>query len=232
MADLTGINPNVMYELGLRHTFKRPLMIVKQKGCEIPFDVNDYIVHEYENTPTGLKYFKKLVREVVEDLENYPEKPDNPVWDMIYYGGFMLDHYNRIENLNKLKALKIELNINNEMIEEIIKEIEKPKTTITLCEMGITLISIQLDSISLLSSTCHVNFDSNEWYQIRKLSYLSNYIIRGGLPLIPCVSTIVDKESPIVKCIIRYNNQIKKVIEIINKRIDGMASISSYAPLL
>lgn len=39
IADLTERNPNVFYELAIRHAIKKPLVQVIQKGEKIPFDV-------------------------------------------------------------------------------------------------------------------------------------------------------------------------------------------------
>lgn len=39
VADLTGKNPNVFYELAIRHALRRPYVQVIQKGERIPFDV-------------------------------------------------------------------------------------------------------------------------------------------------------------------------------------------------
>lgn len=39
VADLTGRNPNVFYELAVRHAIRRPLVQLIQKGEPIPFDV-------------------------------------------------------------------------------------------------------------------------------------------------------------------------------------------------
>jgi hypothetical protein len=39
VADLTGQNPNVFYELALRHAFRRPYVQLIQRGERIPFDV-------------------------------------------------------------------------------------------------------------------------------------------------------------------------------------------------
>lgn len=39
VADLTGRNPNVFYELAIRHAIKKPLVQLISKGEQIPFDV-------------------------------------------------------------------------------------------------------------------------------------------------------------------------------------------------
>jgi hypothetical protein len=39
VADLTGWNPNVFYELAIRHAFGKPVIQLIQKGESIPFDV-------------------------------------------------------------------------------------------------------------------------------------------------------------------------------------------------
>ncbi|MGB7532545.1 MAG: DUF4268 domain-containing protein [Halobacteriota archaeon] len=83
-ADLTDSNPNVMYELGIRHAFKKPSLLVKYEGGDIPFDVKTYMIHEYQNTPHGLKELKRIIKDFLNDIENKPEEPDNPVWEFLY----------------------------------------------------------------------------------------------------------------------------------------------------
>jgi hypothetical protein len=39
VADLTGWNPNVFYELAIRHALRRPLVQMIKRGEQIPFDV-------------------------------------------------------------------------------------------------------------------------------------------------------------------------------------------------
>lgn len=50
IADLTDCNPNVFYELGVAHCFKdaQNIIILKQKGSKIPFDVTHLTYIEYE----------------------------------------------------------------------------------------------------------------------------------------------------------------------------------------
>ncbi len=41
IADLTGANPNVYYELAIRHAVKKPIIQLISKGEKLPFDVGD-----------------------------------------------------------------------------------------------------------------------------------------------------------------------------------------------
>lgn len=47
VADLTALNPNVLYELGLSHAFRIPTIMLTQSIEELPFDLRSYRVLEY-----------------------------------------------------------------------------------------------------------------------------------------------------------------------------------------
>lgn len=53
IADVSGANPNVMYELGLRHTLDRPTVIVGEYD-RLPFDVNTIRTIQFRRTEGGL----------------------------------------------------------------------------------------------------------------------------------------------------------------------------------
>jgi hypothetical protein len=40
IADVTGMNPNVNYELGLSHALDKDVIVLRQDGSSIPFDIS------------------------------------------------------------------------------------------------------------------------------------------------------------------------------------------------
>lgn len=47
IADVTGLNPNVFYELGLCHALDKKVILITQDISELPFDIRSYRVDEY-----------------------------------------------------------------------------------------------------------------------------------------------------------------------------------------
>lgn len=59
IADLTGLNPNVMYELGLAHSFnKKTITITQDELSTLPFDLKQYRAKDYS---THFKKFAELL---------------------------------------------------------------------------------------------------------------------------------------------------------------------------
>jgi predicted nucleotide-binding protein len=68
IADLTNNNPNVLYELGVRHATQLPVIMIARQGERLPFDVAAYRTLFYElETPSGVHKFKL---ELEESLNN------------------------------------------------------------------------------------------------------------------------------------------------------------------
>ena len=50
VAELTGRNPNVLYELGLAHALRKPVVLVSSNEQDVPFDVRHVRVIYYDMT--------------------------------------------------------------------------------------------------------------------------------------------------------------------------------------
>jgi hypothetical protein len=68
IADLTGRNPNVFYELGIAHTLGKPVVLLTQRLEDVPFDIRHQRVIEYSTDFDRVAHFKQQLRETVEEL--------------------------------------------------------------------------------------------------------------------------------------------------------------------
>lgn len=69
LADLTGRNPNVFYELGIAHTVgKKTILISQQEETSIPFDVSHIRQIRYRDNARGLETLKTELDATIEQL--------------------------------------------------------------------------------------------------------------------------------------------------------------------
>lgn len=84
LADLTDRNANVFYELGVRHSLKVRSILVAQKKDDIPFDLIAYAHHIYDwRTGEGIADLAKKLKQLLTDIDNNPDRADNPVSDFL-----------------------------------------------------------------------------------------------------------------------------------------------------
>jgi len=85
IADLSGKNANVFYELGVRHTlFRCGTIPIVREGEELPFDIKDYRAIYYFCELDGPDEFKKELELRIKAFETMPKhQPDNPVYDVL-----------------------------------------------------------------------------------------------------------------------------------------------------
>jgi hypothetical protein len=80
VADLTGLNPNVFYELAVRHAAKKPVITLMTEGHGIPFDVKDVRTVFYDlHDPDKLEAAQADFRQKVKAMEANPGDVRNPI---------------------------------------------------------------------------------------------------------------------------------------------------------
>jgi len=80
IADLSGLNPNVFYELAIAHGYNKPTVHLQRSGEAAPFDIKDMRIVRYDvSDPDELEENQKLLREYANFAVNYPEKMENPL---------------------------------------------------------------------------------------------------------------------------------------------------------
>ncbi len=81
VADLTERNPNVFYELALRHAIRKPLIQLIEKGESIPFDVAGMrtISVDHRNLESADLARKEIVRQIRSAEGKTPEEIESPI---------------------------------------------------------------------------------------------------------------------------------------------------------
>jgi hypothetical protein len=68
IADCTGRNPNVFYEIGIAHCVGTPVLLITERPDDIPFDLRSIRCLFYEYTPRGMAAFESALAASIESM--------------------------------------------------------------------------------------------------------------------------------------------------------------------
>ena len=101
IADVTGRNPNVYYELGIAHVLGRRVLLLTQDGGDIPFDTRVYrhILYKMPRLPwLRSKVMTKLADEIAQTVKWINEN------EMQLSGGRFADIYARLRKVETTRG--------------------------------------------------------------------------------------------------------------------------------
>lgn len=81
IANLTENNPNVMYELCLRHVTAKPIIHICQNGTILPFDIKDNRTIFYKNDMLGVQELMNHMDMFLKEMDYSKEYNDNPIYN-------------------------------------------------------------------------------------------------------------------------------------------------------
>lgn len=80
IADLTLLNPNVFYEIGIRHMVQKPIIHMFLEGTNIPFDIAPYRAIRFKLVhPDNLESAKTDLKAAVDSVTGKDHVVENPV---------------------------------------------------------------------------------------------------------------------------------------------------------
>lgn len=106
VAVLTDFNPNVWYELGIRHTLKTGTIMLLQEGQKPPFDIGDYGIIFYKDSIRPDKFIKKEIKKYLDKFND--ATCDSPVIHFLDNKTVKNDLEKRLEEMELLLRKIIE----------------------------------------------------------------------------------------------------------------------------
>lgn len=174
LADLTGLNPNVLYELGIAHTFnKKTIIITQDELSSLPFDLKQYRAMNYS---THFLKFEELIKYLENNFDGARTGTtvfSNPVKDFLSTEGIK-----DIEWFNKNNVIDIDIDgekgfldflaeIENDT-EDLTKEIEDMTADLTKLTDGISKSSIKIEEVNAIGGSGNTSFIRKEAKKVGK----------------------------------------------------------------
>ncbi|RPI19182.1 MAG: hypothetical protein EHM58_02375 [Ignavibacteriae bacterium] len=102
IADITDHNPNVFYELAIRHFIRKPYIQIIEEGQNIPFDI--FNVRTIPINTKDLTSVEEAKKEILLQVENIKDKTviDSPISSTIIY-----KDYEKSNNIEKKKFIEL-----------------------------------------------------------------------------------------------------------------------------
>jgi hypothetical protein len=173
VADLTDYNPNVLWELGVRQSYKHGTITIAEKGTQIPFHFSHKGVFYYNADHLGNQEFEKQFLGALQDCLEHLNEPDSPVLVALGGRGTFYSIIHEEENKRRLNALKMELETNKKEVEKILKGCSK---NIELRSKGkekeTSMIStlLKCSAVELLHTNRYLDLDEAFYSQLYEYS--------------------------------------------------------------
>lgn len=156
IANLTELNPNVMYELAIRHALKKPVIMIMEKGdTKLPFDVANERTIFYKNDFQGVLDLKK---EIIKTEKNVEENKNvsNPIYDALYDYTSDKSLIKKVESESSADANVLKSILNK--INNLEKSIYRNSLEITATEtMATVTLNIELEFSNDISKSERAN---------------------------------------------------------------------------
>lgn len=68
IADLSGRNPNVFYEVGMSHAWRKKVILLAQRRDDVPFDVRQWRLIVYTDDEKGRRKLSKSLSRTIETI--------------------------------------------------------------------------------------------------------------------------------------------------------------------
>jgi O-acetyl-ADP-ribose deacetylase (regulator of RNase III) len=107
VVDITLLNPNVFYEMGIRHALKKNVTIlIRKKGTPAPFNIAGFSIIEYDmENPDSLKKGMATIQDLIKTGLADVNRGDSPIYEVLDN----LKVENKPKSINKKEVFTFDL---------------------------------------------------------------------------------------------------------------------------
>lgn len=104
IVDISGLNPNVMFELGLRLNLPKPTIIIRSNITELPFDIKDFYVLTYPQNLSAIeldRFKRHFENKFVNTWDDFVKNGPKNTFMHSLYNGILINPNIKNEELNE-----------------------------------------------------------------------------------------------------------------------------------
>lgn len=120
ITNLTELNPNVMYELAVRHAVRKPVVTIAEEGTVLPFDISDERAIFYRNDMAGAFELTPRLKIAIEEAVKETIS-DNPIYRVA--NSILINESAEVPSIEKLLMHRLD------GLEAVISELAKRTNT-------------------------------------------------------------------------------------------------------
>lgn len=215
VADLTDKNPNVFYELAIRHAIRKPLVQIIKQGEIIPFDVAATRIIQFDLSDLdSVSAAKDQITSQVAAIESHNENYDiqNPISVSI-----------------DLKNLRESSSIEERSLADIVEAISDLRTTIISSEKSSNLLKLQEEIKIMLNEFLSLNLDRQILSKVRKgkdirepverVFYMHKHLSDPNISLLALAASFREESPVIYELLIDAYRELKTISDSKQRRM-------------
>jgi hypothetical protein len=129
VADLTDLNANVFYELGLAHALRKDVILLTQQLDELPFDLRSYRVISYSTNFRKIEELDLNLKRMLSEIKKGQLSFGSPITDWLPENGETIDNSEKLSSQEKPAGFEIE--IEEEGFLDFMENLEDAMTNLT-----------------------------------------------------------------------------------------------------
>lgn len=174
VANLTDRNPNVMYELALRHCIGKPTIMIAERTTGLPSDIISERTIFYQNDAQGVLELKAKLSSAIAEIngiEEIDKEKIGPVYETL--ASIIQDkkiiEEAKVDKLEKIEILELLLNRIDDLDRKVNQSQElllekntlnyRERSNINLSKFKTMVVFVQVENISDMKDTLVCNFE-------------------------------------------------------------------------